>query len=288
MGTNSVREVMRRTAVPLPSVAKQLQIASIGSFYLRSGGVTGSLGLPLKNVQFAGDGSGNRHFAGGRVQFLRNSPRKIEQINVRVRFVGFHTHGESNELSASDEPYFIIGVAATNGSKTVRFGPYENVDKDEDRSEATLVCDVSDGLTPPIVLAVIGMENDEGDPEEAEKKVRDIMNSVVSKVEEAAGAIGAFSGEHFVIPEGWRDVLIGWGAEAVAAILGLGDDLIDKAHRVLFDFDPELDEWKKLPKLGDHLGNPFNVTLRVKQENEGDHTLFFNVDLFRQTIEPLG
>lgn len=87
---------------------------------------------------------------------------------VRVWFVGFHCDRESDhdQLSDTDEPYFIIGVAGSNRSNTIRFDPYENVETGTDRFEATMLADPAGispiVIVPPIVIGVVAMEHDEG------------------------------------------------------------------------------------------------------------------------------
>lgn len=53
----------------------------------------------------------------------------------------------------------------------MRFGPYDDVDAGEVRVEATDVASEAHKITLPIILRVIAIENDEGDPDEAEAKV---------------------------------------------------------------------------------------------------------------------
>ncbi|MFE6904032.1 hypothetical protein ACFVFJ_45755 [Streptomyces sp. NPDC057717] len=278
MGTDSVAELFRRTGSPLTSLAKQSQLAAIGMHYQKCGGAGSTLGLPLTEAEFNQDGA-RRNFAGGRIEFLDNTPTGYSDTVVQVTFVGWHCNAESNELSGSDEPYFLIGVASTNGSRTMKFGPYEDVDAGSNQSEASEIVGVDDRLTPPIVLGVAGMEHDEGSPEEAEAKVRAIFEEIESKIEAAGREFGIFTGSNHVMPEWMRDIVIGWVPEGVAALLGLGDDHIKNVSKILFDYDPALAEWTPIPELGSHEGNPYNLVIRVNQENadEGDYSLFFNV-----------
>lgn len=288
LGTNSAAEMFRRTGSPITSMKKQAMIAAIGLHYERTGALSGPLGLPVSEVKFSEQGA-QRNFAGGRIKFLTNTPQGSSDIAVEVRFVGWHCNAESSEASASDEPYFLIGVSSSNGSRTVRFGPYEDVDAGDNQSEATLIARAEqDRLTPPIVLGVSGMEHDEGTPEEAEAKVREIFESIESKIEEAGREFGLFTGSNHVMPEWMRDIVIGWAPEWVAALFGLGDDHIKNVSKVLFDYDPNLEKWTTPPELGHHEGNPYNLKLRVNQENadEGDYDLFFNVRVVTVTTVP--
>ncbi|MDT5210412.1 MAG: hypothetical protein QOF67_2827 [Mycobacterium sp.] len=286
---DSVRSVAHATGAPTASVAEQVQIGAIGAYYVRTGGLRGPLGLGLNDVGFDTAGAGSRQYAGGSIKIQGNTPKGRSETVVRVRYVGFHCNAESNESSASDEPYFIVSVASSQGSKTRTFGVYENVDAGDDVSAADLLVSEDDGLTPPIVLGVVGMENDEGTPAEAEAKVRAIFEAVEQKIDEAASALGAFNGENHVMPEWMRDIIIGWGPEFVADIFGLADDLINTESLVIFDYDANLDSWRAAPIIGKHKGNDYNYMIRINQqgEDEGDYTLFFHIDLFQVNTEIL-
>ena len=54
---------------------------------------------------------------------------------------------------------------------TVRYGPCEGVDAGDDISVVETVIGLDHRLVPPILLRVVGIEHDEGTPEEAEEKV---------------------------------------------------------------------------------------------------------------------
>jgi hypothetical protein len=286
---DSARSVAIATGVPSSSVAEQVQIGAIGAYYLRTGGVRGPLGLGVNDAVFDIDGAGSRQYAGGHITIQSNTPKGRSETVVRVRYVGFHCNAESDESSSSDEPYFIVSVASSQGSRTRKFGVYEGVDAGDDVSAADLVVSEDDGLTPPIVLGVVGMENDEGTPEEAEAKVREIFQAVEQKIDEAASALGAFNGENHVMPEWMRDIVIGWAPEFVADVFGLADDLINTESLVIFDYDPNLEKWQAAPIIGKHKGNDYNYLIRINQqgEDEGDYTLFFHIDLFQVSKEIL-
>jgi hypothetical protein len=84
------------------------------------------------------------------------------------------------------------------------------------------------------------LEHDKGTPEEAEAKVRAVVQSIVSKFEQASGTLSSASVGSFVIP-GWaRDILIGWVPEAIAAIFGIGDDEVGRTPVVMFDHKDDL------------------------------------------------
>ena len=81
------------------------------------------------------------------------------------------------------------------------------------------------------------------------------------------------------MPQWARDIYLGWFVEWGAAVFGLGDDAIGKATKLIFDYDASLKQWQPLPSLGRFGENPYNLALNVAGKGEGNHTLFFQVDL---------
>lgn len=292
LGVTSVRELFNRTGSSERSVFKQAQIAAIDSLYLKNRSFRGPLGFPLNEVQFNdNERTAERRYAGGTLKFQSDRPQCKEEIVVRVRFVGFHCKSESewDQSSNSDEPYFIIGVAGSNGSNTIRFGPYEDVDGGKNRFEASYVVDTVHKIKPPIVLGVTAWEYDYGTPEEAEGKVRKVFEEIEKKFEEALKALGLAneSGDSHVMPEWARDIYIGWLPEGIAAVLGLGDDKVGYAPVVFFDNKADLLEWRAPKVIGKHGQNEYNVVINVDGGDEGNYDLYFLVDLFQLTECPL-
>ncbi|MBD2039377.1 hypothetical protein [Microcoleus sp. FACHB-672] len=283
LGITSVRELFNRTGSSEQSVFKQAQIAAIDSLYLKNKSFRGSLGFPLNEVQFNdNERTAERRYAGGTLKFQLHGPQCKEEIVVRVRFVGFHCKSESewDQGSNSDEPYFIIGVAGSNGSNTVGFGPYEDVDGGENGFEASYIVDTVHKIKPPIVLGVTAWEYDYGTPEEAEGKVRKVFEEIEKKFEQALGLVGE-SGDSHVMPEWAREIYIGWLPEGIAAVFGLGDDKVGYKARVFFDYKPDLLEWGAPKVIGKHGDNEYNVVINVDGGDQGNYDLYFLVDLFR-------
>ena len=263
----------------------------IDKFYRDHGGISGPFGFPLKEVEFSEwAGIPSRRYAGGKITILDNRPMGSDITWVRVRFVGFHSWAESNEWSDSDEPYFIIGVAGTNTSNTIRFGPYDDpsVDAGDNRFEATLVASSTHQITPPIVIGVVAMENDEGTPEEAEAKVRSAIEKIENKFDQAAGVFSGVSGGSHVMPEWARDIYIGWVPEIIAAVFGLGDDTVGQTPLLLFDNKAELEKWDQPPVIGKHGLQEYTHVIPVGSGGEGQYDLFFKVDLFHTSTEIQG
>jgi hypothetical protein len=202
---------------------------------------------------------------------------------VRVRYVGFTCLQESSwdQGSASDEPYFMIGVAGANGSNTVRRGPYDGINSGDERYEATIIASEDNKITPPIVLGIVAMEHDEGSPEEAEEKVRNIVKSIEAKFDQVASDFSGIGDGSHVIPSWARDILIGWLPEGVAAVLGLADDDVGSNQVVLFDNKADLKAWHAPPIVGRHGDNEYNVKVNIDGGGSGKYDLFFKVDLFQ-------
>lgn len=289
LGTNSVRTLLQSTGVRDNSVNRQAQRAAIHSLYTRVGKHRSGLGFPLTGVNFQNN-SGEQRFAGGQISFLDFTPKGVQQTAVRVRFVGFRCIQESehDQLSPTDEPYFIVGIAGSNRSTTARFGPYEGIESGTERFEASMLADPFPPspvvVTPPIVIGVVAIEHDEGTPQEAEEKVRKVFKEIEEKFDQAVAAFtGTPAGSH-VLPEWARDIVIGWVPEGVAAVFGLGDDHIGSVPLVMFDFNPGLDKWTTPPQIGQHGPNPFNTAITIDGGSEGKYELRFNVEIVHVDI----
>jgi hypothetical protein len=294
----SIREFSTQVGLGNPPISVRSLVAQFGTnslrnaiaahkireLYLNSGAHKGLLGFPLSNVQFDTHKAEQR-FAGGKIEFLNTTTKGFAETSVRVRFVGFHCDRESDhdQLSDTDEPYFIIGVAGSNRSNTIRFGPYQNVETGTDRFEAAMLADPTSAnpivIVPPIVIGVVAIEHDAGTPEEAEEKVRSIIKAIEEKFDQAAATFGAVTAGSHVLPEWARDILIGWVPEGIAAIFGLGDDHIGSVPLVMFDFNPGLEKWTTPPRIGLHNQNPYNTEITVDGGSEGSYKLRFQVEI---------
>lgn len=291
-GVTSVRDLLNKTGSSEQSVFKQAQIAAIDSLYRENQSFRGPLGFPIGEVEFNdGDRTAERKYAAGWIRFQSDNPEGESKIVVRVRFVGFHCHSESDWDGGSDldEPYFIIGVAAANGSNTVRFGPYEKINSGDNRYEASYILSEQSEITPPIVLGVVVMEHDYGTPQEAETKVRKVVEAIEKKFDQGVGMLTGTSGDSHVLPEWSRDILIGWLPEGIAAVFGMGDDRVGSTPVVLFDNKADLEEWRAPAILGKHGPNEYNVVININGGDEGNYDTYFKVDLFKVTrvISPL-
>ena len=124
------------------------------------------------------------------------------------------------------------------------------------------------------------MEHDDGSPEEAEAKVRKVVEDIEKKFDQAVSAFSGVSTGNHVLPEWSRDILIGWVPEGVAALFGLGDDEVGKTPMVLFDNKADLKEWRAPAIIGKHGPNEYNIVINIDGGSQGNYDLFFKVDLF--------
>jgi hypothetical protein len=280
--------VARRNRTRSTSVARHLREGSVHNFYEAHGGLGGTFGVPLGPIAMSGS-TGLASYSGGRIRLTADGPEGERITVVRVRYVGFHCIEESDwdQGTGSDEPYFIIGVAATNGSRTTRFD-YEEINTGSKRFAADDIVPVGAELKPPIVIGVFAVEHDEGSRKEAEGKVRSVIETAEKALDQAGKAIAAIYGlpvTNHVMPDWMRDIVVGWAPEAAAAIFGLADDEIGKKPRVLFDSGPDLLEWKAPAVIGRHGDNDYNVAINVDGGDEGNYDVFFLVDLLDITKE---
>lgn len=293
LGTNSVRELFRRTGSPERSVYRQAQIAAINAFHHKTGGVRGPLGFPLTQVVFTGL-TAARRYAGGEVALQAGEAQGKRRGAVRIIYVGFRCLEESDhdQGTGSDEPYFLIGVVAPNGSTVKRFA-YEDINTNSVRTGFSPVATAGidggeDNFTPPVVLGVVAMEHDHGSKDEAEAKVRKVLEEAEKEIDEAAQTIGPLLGVpvgNHVMPDWMRKIVIGRLPEWGVALLGMGDDHIGANSQVLFDFTPDLLEWRAPAVIGKHGDNDYNVVLTVDGGDAGKYKLFFLVDLFNLDVE---
>src|SRR5262249_23107494 len=96
----------------------------------------------------------------------------------------------TDELSSSDEPYFLITLDNTTGVPTTRkFGPFENTDTGTERGVGEFL---ATALSPtPLAIRWSAYENDEGDPDEPARNLQAKMVELAQQAQSAAAASGA-------------------------------------------------------------------------------------------------
>ncbi len=272
-----------------PQVDRQSVIAKIHETYLHIGGHVGSLGFPASEVKFSGN-TATRQYRGGEIRARAefDEERQIGVVTqalvtqgVRITFIGFRCVRQSNELSSSDEPYFIISVVnGDDQARVEKFGPFENIKKG---SEIGIGATLLSGrpLNPTTILA-IAYENDEGDPDETAKKLREKAAEVVQQAQSliAASAAGAADGPGIGTPAAASAVaglisgpIGGLLAGAIVSAFGLGDDYVGQDVALLFQNPDEVGNKKP---IGTFRGNDFNVQIAIDGGDEGSYELFFS------------
>jgi hypothetical protein len=151
------------------------------------GNVSSFLGFPTADVALDPDDntSGVARFENGSIYFWADIGA-IDIQHVLLRYVGFHCFGETDEISASDEPYFIMGVLPVNVEQ--RAVPmtkmYEDVDAGDSVADSI---EMYRGEPLGVAMAVSLFEHDEGDPEAFKEQ----MDAAVDKA--ADGVTGALA-----------------------------------------------------------------------------------------------
>ncbi len=68
-------------------------------------------------------------------------------------------------------------------------------------------------------------------------------------------------------------------------MFGLGDDHIGSVPRVMFDYNPNLEEWVTPPTTGLFGDNPYNTEIKVDGGDEGIYELRFQVEIVTVNIQ---
>jgi len=276
-GAPSVSQLADFSGEDDPSLRRQAARVGIVHEFQATGGIRGELGIPQTSIEWS-DAGAEQYFSGGTIKFLNGPTTSEKEWSVSVTYLGFECTFESSidGASDSDEPYFMLGVIGTPGSRERRFGPYEGVDSGDAMVDVTRLCE---DFIPPITIGAVAMEHDEGDVNQAEQ---DVVKAI-AKVDDAMdGAAAAFTG---TAPTGWivaEDAeVFGWPVEITGAFWGFQDDFISSDAAFLFDYDKEQKQWWGLPKLGTFEGHDYNAKLSISGGLEGSYDLHFDVELRR-------
>jgi hypothetical protein len=270
------------------SLAELLQINLIHQRYLRAGGTAGPLGFPTSEVRFDA-GASFREYRGGDIRILGTAISAIARQEVTITFLGFKCVKESSsdQLSPSDEPYFVITVDSGTGTPTVRkFGRFENVNTDSEIGVGEILLK---GVAPNIMgLRVLAYENDFGDPDDTAKKIQETVVALSQQAQSltsgAAAADGpgvgpaAAAGTVGAIAAGPIGALI---ASGVVSTLDLRDDFVGQAASILFSRSEDVGT---PPKKGEFQTNEFNHQISINGGRQGEYEFFF--DVLVQRIEP--
>jgi hypothetical protein len=284
--------VMVRPPVHPPELDHSHAIQRIHQHYLNSGGRTGPLGYPTSEVLFAGN-TATRRYRGGTVKAtMGDGPlgvitQGLVTQQARITFVGFKCISESNELSAHDEPYFVITVDNADGlPKTQKFGPYENIDAGTEVGiGATLIQDFSPN---PMSVRVQAYENDSGDPDQTARNIQDKMVEMAQAAQSVAAQSGADAADGpGVGPSAAAGGVAGFLAgplgallaSGVVSLLGLGDDWIGQSLVLVFAYPDEAHTPDRIDRFQ---GQEYNKVVDIDGGDEGHHQLYFWIEVREQ------
>jgi hypothetical protein len=233
----------------------------------------------------AAGGTATREYRGGEIQLLDTGAVGFVTREASVRFVGFKCVQESSsdQLSSSDEPYFVITVDTGDGRPVTRkFGPFENVNTGTVITDGSLIVDK---IAPnPMAVKVSAYENDRGDPDETAKNLQEKLVELSKAAALAEGGSGAdaadgpgmgAAGAAGAAGGAIAGPLGALAAAGIVAVLGLGDDFISQDAALAF-----IDEIKtKEPH--EHLtpDAEFNTKITLDGQDEGIYEVFFDIQV---------
>lgn len=200
---------------------------AIGDRYALLGGPDSWLGWPTAGEQpFPQDGRVST-FANGAIYWWSDTGA-IALGNVSVQYKGLYCFGETDELSASDEPYVIFGVvpAPPGLASEAMTQIYTNVDAGDARPD---LIELYRGLPYGAAIGVALWENDQGDPNKYREQVQQGVAKVGEAVTTGCAAI-PYVGPAAAV--GCAALWAEYGDDIVNFVnddlLGTGDDLIEK------------------------------------------------------------
>lgn len=149
----------------------------------------------------------------------------LKMREVSLRYVGFHCFGETDEISASDEPYFTFGVvpAIVENRNTLQTKVYEDVDAGESRGD---LIELYRGLPLGAAISITLAEHDQGDPEKYRDNVEIAVDKAAEKVIEGLAHIPAIGVALAVVGTVVAVVAIPAVVDAINELLGTDDDLL--------------------------------------------------------------
>jgi len=153
---------------------------------------------------------------------------------VTLTFVGFHCFGETDELSGSDEPYFINtvlaledrdenGLATHTVSMTRIYDENGGVDAGRTQQDSVFMWQ---GRAQAISVSISLFENDQGDPNAFRGLVDQATDVVAEKATTAIAAIPAVGVPLAAIAKVAYDVAGPDLKDAINDALGSGDDVV--------------------------------------------------------------
>jgi hypothetical protein len=158
--------------------------------YDQLGGPRSFLGFPVSDFEKdpGQPDSGVTRFENGAIYFWPDLGA-LEMRQIALRYVGFHCFGETDELSAADEPYFTFGVVpilVERRNPTPQTQIYTDVDAGESRAD---LIELYRGLPFGAVISITLVEHDEGNPEKYRENVDRAVERTADRVVEGLGAV---------------------------------------------------------------------------------------------------
>jgi hypothetical protein len=189
---------------------------------------TSWLGYPTSDeMPFAQDGRVST-FEHGAIYWWPDTGA-IELGNIAIRYKGLYCFGETDEVSSADEPYVTFGVVGVPNApgvavtNAVTSQIYENVDAGDARPDTR---DLYVGAPCGVALALVLMENDEGNPDEYLDEVKKGVEIAGKAVSAGCGVL--FGPEAAPVCEGMWGRMSGTIVSFVNGLLGTGDDEIGR------------------------------------------------------------
>lgn len=200
---------------------------AIGQRYTELGGPGSWLGHPISDEDDFFDGRASK-FQNGAIYWFPDTGPAIDLGEIVVRYAGLACFGETDEASASDEPYAIFAVVPMLGQQaTPRTAIYEDVDAGDSREDNI---ELYRGLPYGLSVTAVLMEHDLADP----NKYQETIKLAVDKASEGiaiglrqipyVGPFVAPVGEAFLkavgpdITEFINDVLVGGADDHIGTV----------------------------------------------------------------------
>jgi len=291
-GNVSVRLLLSQyTITPSNSVRALLASDQIETEYEASGRAAGPMGLPMSGVRLTDFGA-VQPFSSG-LMGIRSGKLDTETLyQAQVRFLGFRCNEESNhdQSTPSDEPYFIISITGFNNT-THLFGPYDDVDGGESRFTTADDDVLKNDVQLPFTLSVVAMENDEGTPADAARKVENSCREAIQVAQRIS--LASYNAQALAVVVAVNTVFTEVGdslSKAVSAVLGLEDDFVGSGSRRIGDWNDGEKEWRTPDRQIEDPSfspDPYNVKINVGDGDEGNYSLYFNINIFKIEKTPI-
>lgn len=180
------------------------------------------LGYPTSDEVDFPDGGRVNSFQHGGIYWWADTGA-IDLNDVAVAYTGLVCFQETGESSGADEPYAVLGVVAPFGTSSHRTKTYGGVDSQTSRPD---LLELYRGKPNGLVLSVLLVEQDEGDPAKYQKEITAALQQAHNVGTLALGFIPIVgAGIAAVVGPLIQKFIPGIG-KAVNGIFGFGDDII--------------------------------------------------------------